>query len=355
MDRRRASDGRDRQGKLLTLHTSALFDPKYGGFRENISVVVDAESGLIVEVYERDGDDTLQWLGEGDIDLRGLYVLPGLVDAHTHIFLHSYEEADALHQKRDESITERVVRGVNHCRAALLAGYTTYRDLGSEGMQDADTNLRDVIARGLMPGPRLFVATRELASTGSFELRTENAGGGHHVPPGPDVADGVEQCRQAVRRRIAAGADVVKVPRLTRSWPRPGMAQCPVAAHCGTRDGALIAITAGVTSIEHGTAITDDMLPTMAAEGIIFVPTLANAYDAGVRLACGGDTGTFSHGDNVRELELMIEAGVPVADVIESCTVGGWEACGGELCGRRFGWFEAGLQADISALDGDPE
>ncbi|QGA21632.1 hypothetical protein EYB26_009343 [Talaromyces marneffei] len=397
----------------LTVHTSLLFDPKLKKNRENVSITVDTASGLIVKVFERD-DATIpfaQTLNDGDVDLRGKYVMPGLVDAHTHIFLHSYDEVGALQQKRDESMTERVVRGVNHCRTALLAGYTTYRDLGSEGMQESDANLRDAIARGLTLGPRLFVATKVLASTGSFECRTENSAGGHCVPTSCDAVDGVEQCRQAVRRRIAAGADIIKFfadyrRRIMRAPPKqqhpyiPGvlhppkdpnpdymvfsqeemnmivseaaLAGAPVSAHCCTLEGALAAIEAGANTIEHAYFTTDEMFKHMLEKNVILVPTLAiaeklhtkrfdqilrnvkRAHEFGVRLACGGDTGTYSHGDNARELELMIEAGIPVADVLESCTVGGWEDCGGDLCGRRFGWFEEGTQADIIALDEDP-
>jgi imidazolonepropionase-like amidohydrolase len=289
--------------------------------------------------------------------------------------------------------------------------WVNHRDLGSEGMQESDANLRDAIARGLTPGPRLFVATKVLASTGSYECRTENSAGGHCVPAGCDAVDGVEQCRQAVRRRIAAGADIIKFfadyrRRIMRAPPKqqhpyiPGvlhppkepnpdymvfsqeemnmivseaaLAGSPVSAHCCTLEGALGAIEAGVNTIEHAYFTTDEMFARMVEKNVILVPTLAiaeklhakrfdqilrnvkRAHESGVRLACGGDTGTYPHGDNARELELMIEAGIPVADVLESCTVGGWEACGGDLCGRRFGWFEEGTQADIIALDEDP-
>ena len=308
-------------------------------------------------------------------------------------------------------MVERIIRATNHCRAALLAGYTTYRDLGSESMQDADANVRDAINRGLIPGPRLFVATQALASTGSYEIRTENSLGGHCLPSGADTADGVDEIRRAVRRRIAAGADVIKFyadyrRRILRfppaqqhpyvagalhapREPNPNivvfsqeemdvlvaeakMAHCPVAAHCMTLEGALGAVNAGVTSLEHVVEINDEVCRAMVKAKCIMVPTLAvleklykeklsqvlmqtkRAFELGVRLACGGDTGTFNHGENARELELMIEAGISVEDVLESCTVGGWEACGGDLCGQRFGWFEEGLHADIIALRTDP-
>ena len=306
---------------------------------------------------------------------------------------------------------ERIIRAVNHCRAALLAGYTTYRDLGSESMQDADANVRDAIARGLIPGPRLFVATQAIASTGAIESRTENRMGGHCLTSGADAVDGVEGCRRAVRRRIAAGADVIKFyadyrRRIMRSPPAQAhpyipsvlhppkipnpdvvifsqeemdmivseakLAKCPVAAHAISLEGAMMAIKAGVDTVEHACGVSDEMFQEMLKSGCIMVPTLAileklrkqqistiltqvkAAYEAGVRIACGGDTGTFNHGENAREMELLIEAGIAVEDVLESCTVGGWESCGGDLCGRRFGWVEEGLQADVVALETDP-
>ncbi|KAL4907792.1 hypothetical protein BDW74DRAFT_166429 [Aspergillus multicolor] len=394
--------------RQFTLHTSSLFDPKLKRVRSNISITVDSDTGLIVRVYERENDI----VREGDIDLRGKYVMPGLVDAHTHVFLHSYDEAGALVQKRDESIPERLIRGVNHCRIALLAGYTTYRDLGSEGMQSFDTNLRDAIARGLTPGPRLFVSTKVLASTGSFEPRTENLAGGHCLPAGTDAVDGVEACRTAVRRRIAEGADIIKffadyrrrimrcppaqqhpyIPSVLHPPKNPNpdymvfsaeemgvivaearMAGAPVAAHACTLDGAKAVVRAGVNTLEHAYFLDEEVMEEMVERGVVYVPTLAvaerlhshrfgeilsqvkRAVDASVRVACGGDTGTYPHGENVRELELLVEAGIPVLDVLEACTVGGWEACGGDLCGRRFGWFEEGAQADVIALEGDPE
>jgi imidazolonepropionase-like amidohydrolase len=235
--------------------------------------------------------------------------------------------------------------------------------------------------------------------------------GGHCLPAGADAVDGVDEIRRAVRRRIAAGADIIKFfadyrRRIMRSPPaqqhpyipnilhppkepnpdyvvfskeemdmivsEANLAKCPVAAHCCTLEGAMAAIKAGVKTIEHVYGASDEMFEAMERTGCIMVPTLAiaeklskhrfpeilaqtrRAYDLGVRVACGGDTGTFSHGDNAREMELMIEAGIPIEDVLEACTVGGWESCGGDLCGRRFGWFEEGTQADIIALGTDP-
>lgn len=308
---------------------------------------------------------------------------------------------------RDESIVERTVRATNHCRQALLSGYTTYRDLGTEGMGSLDTNLRDTIHRNIIPGPRLFVATDALASTGSYELRTENKAGGLVLPSISDTCDGVTGVRKAVRRRVADGADIIKFyadyRRKTRRFPSSAtdsiqfppkqdnpasvmfsqeemdaivaearLANLPVACHAGTEQGALMAVRAGVTSIEHGSQGSTELFDEMKKHGTIFVPTLAvveairkealpeakkqvkQAFDIGVRFAAGGDTGAFNHGKGAREMELMVEAGIPIEDVLEACLIGGWETCGRDACGFRFGWFAEGTRADIIALDTDP-
>lgn len=303
------------------------------------------------------------------------------------------------------------MRATNHVRTALLAGYTTYRDLGSEAMQSFDANLRDCINRGLLPGPRLFVATHPLGSTGGFEVRTENHAGGTRAPPASDPGDGPDGVRAALRRRVADGCDVVKfyadyrrkIMRFPPSQQHPyrlgiqfppadpnpnvplfaqeemdmivreaRLAGLPVAAHAGGLPAALMAVRAGATSLEHGFEASDELLRAMKEHGCIWVPTLATAeiyykasmktllaqtkqaHDLGVRLAAGGDTGVFSHGQGAREMELMIEAGIPLEDVLEACMVGGWESCGKDQCGYRFGWFEKGNRADIIALETDP-
>lgn len=320
---------------------------------------------------------------------------------------------------RDESIVERTVRATNHVRAALLSGYTTYRDLGTEAMENFDANLRDTINRGLIPGPRLFVATHAVASSSSYEIRSENRQNGLVLPRASDAEDGPWGVRSAVRRRVGDGADVIKfyadyrrkvmrfppLPPSVVGGNQPGqgirfppdhaevnpavplfsqeemtaiveeakLSKLPVVAHAGSLEGATMAVRAGVTSLEHVNESTDELFEEMRKRGTIFVPTLAvfdfegskadverqqarvkRAFDMGVRLAAGGDTGTFPHGEGVRELELMIQSGIPVVDVLEACTVGGWEACGKDLCGYRFGFFEEGARADIIAIDTDP-
>jgi imidazolonepropionase-like amidohydrolase len=324
-----------------------------------------------------------------------------------------------------------------------LAGYTTYRDLGTEALGSADARLRDCINRGLVPGPRMFVATEAVASSGGYEVRVENrfisysssssgGGGGNGfdgrglglgVPRAADTADGVDGVRAAVRRRVGEGADVVKFyadyrRRAMRFPPdvspisgsggggrvlfppdtRPRnpvsllytqaemdaivaearLADVPVAAHAGEAATALMAVKAGVTSVEHvfedTAGVVDSMIEEMVKRGTIWVPTLATveayykgqeifrwckaavrkAFESGVTLAAGGDTGVFNHGLNVREMEIMVEAGIPVEDVLVAGTYNGWLACGGEACGFRFGRWEEGSRADIIALDADP-
>ncbi|MCJ1359235.1 MAG: hypothetical protein MMC33_009235 [Icmadophila ericetorum] len=401
----------------FTVHTSCLFDPERKEFLPNRSLTVDPTTGLITEVYHRQNDTDK--LKPSDIDLRHLpVVLPGLIDAHTHVFLHPYSETSSTVQMRDESPVERIVRATNHVRRALLAGFTTYRDLGTESLGDSDAGLRDTINRGLIPGPRMYVATEALASSGGYEIRNENPK--LNLPRASDVADGVDGVRAAVRRRIGAGADIIKVyadyRRRTMRFPAPitpccdiqfppkdardivptearnpnvlmysqeemdaivaeaNRANCPVAAHCGDNEAVKMAALAGVTSIEHGFMADEEILKILKLHGCIFVPTLAvidlfvkdekkmqailktikRAWEMGVQLATGGDTGTFPHGENAKELELMIKAGIPLEEVLYAATIGGWKACGGVRCGRLFGWWEEGCAADIVGLVEDP-
>jgi hypothetical protein len=207
-----------------SLHASLLYDPDTKSFLTDQSIQIDPHTGLITKV-SASSPNLLP--STSDLDLRGLTILPGFIDAHTHIFLHSYREATSLVQERDESPIERTIRATNHLRLALKAGYTTYRDLGTEGVYDADTHVRNAVNRGLIPGPRLFVTTEALASSGSYAIRYESGGqlGVTQVGRISDPCDGVDGVRAGVRRRIAAGADLVKFysdyRRRTLRFPGP--------------------------------------------------------------------------------------------------------------------------------------
>lgn len=440
----------------LTIHTSTLFDPRQKKFISDVSITVDTVTGLITSIITRD-DAAFPLpdpLSEGTIDLRGKFAMPGLVNAHTHIFSQNttpiaYPDPNNSHLnsstvsnvrfgaetmvsaswcgdteiscstsptmgflKREESSTERIIRATNHAKGALMSGYTTYRDLGSEGMKEADRDLRNAISKGLTPGPRLFVATRPLASGDTFGMHDGRSARDSTLPVGSEAVNGVEEIRYAVRKRVIAGADVISFyadyPRQAKTKRAPSkqqhpytagvlcllkglnpdfvtfsqeemdmivaearLARRPVAATCESLEGAMAAIKAGVRSIEGGYGVMEGVLKAMAEKGVILVPNLARAevlqplrlpallkqtkraFDLGVRLACGGVTGS-SHEYHVREMELMLECGIPLEDVLESCTVGGWECCGGDRCGSRFGWFEEGTQADIIAFKMDP-
>ncbi|KAI1821223.1 hypothetical protein F4861DRAFT_533134 [Xylaria intraflava] len=276
----------------------------------------------------------------GMTDIRDLTVLPGFVDAHAHIFLHGYSETPTMNQMRNESLVNRVVRATNYAEEAL-------------GLRHADVHFRDTISRGISPGPRMFVPTDCIASSSGYEFRHENSlpGVGNSVLRILDTADGVYGVRAAVHRRLGANADIIKshadyekrsvYPLFTQKEmdamvADARMGRASIAAHAESLDAIIIAAKAGVTSIEHSFIANNEALDTMTDNKIIFVPRLS-VYDQEpqgarwgrqARLRPGGGTGAFPHGDNIRELELVLAAGIPLADVLQAAALHGWEACG---------------------------
>ena len=329
------------------------------------------------------------------IELKGQTLMPGLIEGHGHLFLHPYNETSWDDQVLHEALSLRTARAVNHARATLLAGFTTERDLGTEGAGYADVGLKAAIDQGIVPGPRMLVATRAIVATGAY--------GPKGFEPGVEVPQGAEEASGdglvlAVRRQIAGGADLIKLYADYR-W-RPGEDSRPtfsaaelraateaahdagrsVAVHASTVEGMRRSIAAGVDTIEHGYGGTPEIFRAMQAKGIALCPTLAAgdaiaryrgwdgkpplpaaleqerkafaaARAAKVIICAGGDVGVFAHGDNARELEMMRDYGMPALEVLAAATSVNARAF---RIDDRVGSIRAGLLADLVAVQGDP-
>jgi imidazolonepropionase-like amidohydrolase len=334
--------------------------------------------------------------GATTLELPGLTLLPGLIEGHSHLLLHPYNETSWNDQVLTEPLALRVARATVHARRTLQAGFTTARDLGTEGAGYADVGLKQAIDQGIIPGPRLLVATRALVATGSYG---PHLGAVDDLPQGAQEADGVDGIIRAVREQIGHGADVVKVYADYR-WGLGGTAQPTfsqdeltlivqtarsagrgVVAHASTAEGMRRATLAGVETIEHGDGGTLEVFRLMKQRGVAFCPTVAAtdatsqyrgwkkgqqpapqriidkhramqaARQAGVTLAIGGDVGVFAHGDNVRELELLVQDyGLGPLDVLRAATSGNARTF--HLADR--GRLAPGLLADLVAVAGDP-
>lgn len=315
------------------------------------------------------------------IELRGMTLMPGLIEAHSHILLHPYSETVWNDQVAHEALSLRVARATNHLRNELMAGFTTLRDLGTEGAGYADVGLKQAVNQGIIPGPRLFVATRAIVATGSYGPK--GYAPEWNVPQGAEEASGPEELTRVVREQIGKGADWVKLYADYR-WGAGGAhatftldemkiavevaksAGIPVAAHSTSTEGARRAILAGVDTIEHGDGLTPELLRMMKERGIALCPTLAvasaaamenkkrvfkEALDAGVTIASGSDVGVFAHGDNAREIEAMVAWGMPIVDALRSATSIDARVLHME---DKIGRVKSGLFADLIAVEGDP-
>ena len=319
--------------------------------------------------------------GAKAIDLPGLTLLPGLIEAHSHVLLHPYSETVWNDQVARESLSLRVARATNHLRNTLLAGFTTVRDLGTEGAAYADVGLKQAIEQNIIPGPRMIVTTRAIVATGSYGPK--GFASEWRVPQGAEEADGIDSLTRVVRDQIGHGADWIKIYADYR-WGTQGAAptfsldelklvvetaksaNVPVAAHATTAEGMRRATLAGVETIEHGDGGTAEVFRLMKERGVAFCPTLtivspANAerkrrvfnlaLQAGVTIANGSDVGVFAHGDNARELEMMVQFGMPVIDALRSATSVNARVM---HMGNKIGSVKPGLLADLIAVEGDP-
>jgi len=334
--------------------------------------------------------------GTRQVALPGLTLMPGLIEGHSHLLLHPYDETSWTDQVLQESLAERVARAVVHAEATLLAGVTTVRDLGSEGAGYADAGLKEAVDKGVVPGPRMIVTTRALVATGSYNPRGAPE---HQLPKGAEVADGIDELVRVTRDQIGRGADWIKVYADYRWGPsgeaRPtytedelrlvvevaGSSGRPVVAHASTAEGMRRAAAAGVRTIEHGDGGTAETFALMAERGVAFCPTIAAgdaisqyggwrkgtdpeparirrkresvalAYASGVEICFGGDVGVYPHGENVRELELMVDYGMSDLDAVRAATSGNARIFGLE---DTVGAVREGLLADLIGVEGDP-
>jgi imidazolonepropionase-like amidohydrolase len=331
------------------------------------------------------------------LDLKGATLLPGLIEGHSHLFLHPYNEVSWNDQVLKESRAERTARATVHARRTLLAGFTTTRDLGTEGAMYDDVGLKQAIDKGVIPGPHMLCATRAIVATGSYgpkELAYDV-----ESPHGAAEADGIEGLTKEVRTQIGKGADLIKVYADYR-WGPNGSTQATftvdelkkvvevafssgreVVVHTSTTEGLRRAIEAGVNTIEHGEGATPELLAAMKAKGIALCPTLAAgeaiqsyngwkkgidpepavirrkrdgfkaALASGVIICMGGDVGVYAHGDNAREMEDMADYGMKPLDVLRSATSVNADVF---RIATRAGRIKPWLPADILVVNGDP-
>ena len=331
------------------------------------------------------------------IDLPGSTLLPGLIDAHSHVLLHPYNETSWDDQVLHQSQALRVARATNHLRATLLAGFTTLRDLGTEGAGYADVGLKQAIEQQIIPGPRLIVTTRAIVARGSYGPKGFAVD--WEVPQGAEEADGVESLTRIVRDQIGHGADWIKVYADYRWGPRgetrPTFSQDElktivetarssgrsVVAHASSAEAMRRATMAGAETIEHGDNGTTEIFRLMAEKGVALCPTVAAgdaisqyrgwkkgtepepprlkekrasvmaAVAAGVTICNGSDVGVFAHGDNVRELEILVDYGLTPLAALKAATSVTAKVLHME---NQIGALRPGLLADIVAVDGDP-
>ncbi len=376
----------------IVLHAARLLDVEQGRILTPGEVLV--EGNKIVAA----GKSVNHPAGAETIDLGDTTLMPGLIDAHTHLFLHP--GAEDL-QTVMESVPQRVISATLAAKADLMAGFTAERDMGTEGAGSADSAVRDAINQGMIPGPRMRVSGNAISMLGGHEDAI-HFNPEQHVLSNATYADTGDQLVEVIRQQIKEGADFIKIYETGRDFAREGQfhsivqysqaqlaqavaeaarLQTRVAVHCEGEPGGLYAAQAGVASIDHADQLSDETMRLMKEKQIYAVPTFTiqeyfadhasspegaaqehwlldyhtrefrRQLEHGVPMAVGSDVGPFPHGTQAREFELMVKFGMKPVDVLKADLINGAKLLD---WADEIGKLKDGYQADVIAVPGNP-